>query len=508
MSGSHSAGRIKQRQKLLLGEIPAEQGLVEDMLAGRREPHLREPEMVVAQGEQSRIVRVQTADSLLHQLKLLNTGPAPEFNLELAMRLNLLTGDNSLGKSFLLDTAWYSLTRRWPQEINPKISCGSMAMPRDRERPAKLQFTVDGELPQSQAKSYECQFNLERDTWVGNPGRPVNPGIVLYAMADGSFAVWDPARNAWKPEKKGDTPERISPYVFTTSDLWKGLDNPDLSLGKLCNGLIQDWGNWQRDQGTAYAQLKSVLNALSPSTKEEDLIKPGPLVTLRVGDTQEYPSILMPDGAVVPVVQASSGVKRVLSIAYLLVWAWQEHVKACKLLAKSPAKQIILLIDEVESHLHPKWQRTVVRGLMRVVENLGQSTSVQLLISTHSPLVMASVEPLFDPRQDAWWDLDLDATTKIPQLTSRYYERLGDANSWLLSEAFDQDATGSVEAEEALIFARKLLKQGKHADPKEVNQAEVRLQQVLGATDPFWNRWRIEGTRAGWEFTALKQIDP
>lgn len=477
------------------------------MAAERREPHRRGPEMDLTQGAPHRIVRFQTADSLLHQLKLLNTGPAPEFNLELATRLNLLTGDNSLGKSFLLDTAWYSLTRRWPQEINPKISGGSMAMPRDRKKPAKLQFTVDGELPQSQARSYECRFNLERDAWVGNAGRPVNPGIVLYAMADGSFAVWDPARNAWKPEKKEDTPERIRPYIFTSSDLWKGLENPDSSLGKLCNGLIQDWGNWQRDKGDTYAQLQSVLKALSPSTKEEDLIRPGPLVTLRVGDTQEYPSILMPDDSGVPVVQASSGVKRVLSFAYLLVWAWQEHDKACKLLARSPAKQIIFLIDEVESHLHPKWQRTVVRGLMRVVENLGKSTSVQLMISTHSPLVMASVEPLFDPQQDAWWDLDLDAMTRIPQLTSRYYERLGDANSWLLSEAFDQDSTGSVEAEEALILARKLLMQGKPADPDEVIQAEVRLQQVLGATDPFWNRWRIEGKRYGWDFNALKQID-
>jgi hypothetical protein len=77
-----------------------------------------------------------------------------------------------------------------------------------------------------------------------------------------------------------------------------------------------------------------------------------------------------------------------------------------------------------------------------------------------------------------------------------------------MSEAFDQDATGSVEAEEALILARKLLRQGKHADPNEVTQVEARLQQVLGATDPFWNRWRIEGKREGWEFNAFKSINP
>jgi hypothetical protein len=127
------------------------------------------------------------------------------------------------------------------------------------------------------------------------------------------------------------------------------------------------------------------------------------------------------------------------------------------------------------------------------------------MLSTHSPLVMASVEPLFDSHQDAWWDLDLDETTRIPQLTRRQYVRLGDANSWLLSEAFDQDATGSIQAEEALIVARTLLQQGKHADPKEVQQAEVSLQQVLGETDPFWNRWRIVGKREGWVFHTQNQ---
>jgi recombinational DNA repair ATPase RecF len=36
--------------------------------------------------------------------------------LDLAPRLNLLTGDNGLGKSFLLDVAWWAMTRRWPRD--------------------------------------------------------------------------------------------------------------------------------------------------------------------------------------------------------------------------------------------------------------------------------------------------------------------------------------------------------------------------------------------------------
>ncbi len=53
---------------------------------------------------------------MLHSLHLTNVGPAPSMELDLAPRLNLLTGDNGLGKSFLLDVAWWAMTRRWPRD--------------------------------------------------------------------------------------------------------------------------------------------------------------------------------------------------------------------------------------------------------------------------------------------------------------------------------------------------------------------------------------------------------
>ena len=55
---------------------------------------------------------------MLEFLKLDNVGPASNMELEFAPRMNLLTGDNGLGKSFLLDVAWWALTGRWPWEVN------------------------------------------------------------------------------------------------------------------------------------------------------------------------------------------------------------------------------------------------------------------------------------------------------------------------------------------------------------------------------------------------------
>ena len=61
---------------------------------------------------------------MLERLELENVGPASAMVLDLAPRMNLITGDNGLGKSFLLDVAWWALTRRWPRDLNPRLTSG------------------------------------------------------------------------------------------------------------------------------------------------------------------------------------------------------------------------------------------------------------------------------------------------------------------------------------------------------------------------------------------------
>ncbi len=52
---------------------------------------------------------------MLERLSFKNIGPAAEMALDFGERLNLLTGDNGLGKTFVLDAAWWALTRTWAE---------------------------------------------------------------------------------------------------------------------------------------------------------------------------------------------------------------------------------------------------------------------------------------------------------------------------------------------------------------------------------------------------------
>ena len=123
---------------------------------------------------------------MLEYLRLENVGPAPTMELELAPRLNLLTGDNGLGKSFLLDVAWWALTRKWPRDVNDRLTSGYRAMPRDVKREASIEFRVESK---SKSVPYKSEFSREEQAWTGKRGRPHNPGLVIYGHADGGFSV-------------------------------------------------------------------------------------------------------------------------------------------------------------------------------------------------------------------------------------------------------------------------------------------------------------------------------
>ena len=49
--------------------------------------------------------------------------------------------------------------------------------------------------------------------------------------------------------------------------------------------------------------------------------------------------------------------------------------------------QGVVMIDEVDLHLHPAWQQTILSDLMRTFPQ------VQFIVSTHSPQIVSTVKP-------------------------------------------------------------------------------------------------------------------
>ena len=412
---------------------------------------------------------------MLELLKFKNVGPGPELGIEFRPRMNILVGDNGLGKTFLLDVAWWALTRTWS---------GEKAIP--FRPPAKPSIKYQYRATKKQYSPKPVIFDRETEEWKIPRGRPPIPGLVIYARVDGGFSVWDPSRNYWKGENK----DRQSAYIFEPRDVWDGL--PSDNSVKFCNGLIADWASWQLENGEAFAQLKAVLLSLSPSPDE--LVIPGKLRKVSLNDARRHPTIKMPYGQEVPLIHASSGMRRIIALAYLLVWTWQEHVSSAELRGDAPAREIIFLVDEIEAHLHPQWQRRLVPALLGVMEVLtGQlDVPVQLIAATHSPLVMASIEPHFDEERDGLFHLSL-AKEKV-ELKEQKWAQQGDVVGWLVSEAFGLRQGRSLEAEQAIEAAEAWMRGDPSSLPGDLRTKDKihdELVRVLAGHDPFWPRWII-----------------
>ena len=274
----------------------------------------------------------------------------------------------------------------------------------------------------------------------------------------------------------------------------------------LCNGLIADWSNWY------YQRMSSALSSGEPSATAFGLLEAviaqlsHPLEPLQceaeprkvfLDDSRQFPVLRMPYGAV-PYPHWSAGVKRVTSFAYLIVWAWVEHLHAVQLRKEEPTDRIILIVDEIEAHLHPKWQRTILPAILAVVNKLQANISVQVHAATHSPLVLASLEPHFDREKDQLFCFNLHADKPANEMVS--FDNLpwamhGDVVSWLTSDIFGLEQARSNEAEIAIEAAEAFMRGDKGALPQELKTKETiqeALLKYLPGLDPFWPRWIVE----------------
>jgi hypothetical protein len=405
----------------------------------------------------------------LKYLEMTGIGPSHHLEFNPAERLSVITGDNGLGKTFILECAWWSLTGRWAER---------QAYPRTdakKDQPA-ITFAIAGEKDFQQKKT--IKFDWNQHLWPAPKGRPTIPGLILYARVDGSFAVWDPARHS------GSAADQQSALVFTRDQVMNGLDNR-------IEGLLRDWVRWQHSPDpSVFEMFKAVLRRLSPP--DMNPLVPGEPVRL-AGDSREIPT-LRHAYDVVPFTNESAGVKRIVTVAYLLVWAWNEHKVYSGLSKKAPQNRMVILIDEMEAHLHPKWQRVVLPAILDVTSILGTELHAQVIIATHSPLILASLEQDFHDPIDKLFHLQI-AGEEI-QFGESPFIRHGRIDAWLTSDIFELRQPTSQPAENALERAKATLAEDKPS-PDIIREISKQLAETLPADDEFWPRWLYFAQRKG-----------
>lgn len=395
-------------------------------------------------------------EGTLSKIELVNVGPCDHVEMTLSPRLNIITGDNGLGKTFLMDCAWWALTNTWTgNEARPKYAGGS--------KRASISYAIAGKSKLS--KESKVLYDNKNLTWKRTADTATIPGLIIYALVDGSYAVWDPSKSS-------------GTNVFTRQQVWNGYESS-------IEGLIRDWVKWQNSpEKYPFEIFKQVLAEMSPP--DMGVLIPGETVRIP-NDSREIPTIQYPYGTV-PVTNSSAGVGRIITLAYLVVWAWNEHKENCKLRGIKPDSRIVVMIDELEAHLHPKWQRTILPALIEVQKHLAAELEVQFIIATHSPLIMASSEAVFDVTTDKLFQIKLSAENANAELSEENYIKYGQVNTWLTSPIFNLNQARATGAEQVINAAKNLQLEDDPSD-EEVQSVHQQLVQCLSQNDPFWPRW-------------------
>ncbi len=147
-----------------------------------------------------------------------------------------------------------------------------------------------------------------------------------------------------------------------------------------------------------------------------------------------------------------------------------------------------VLVDEIEAHLHPQWQRTALAALLEVGKELDQELDIQFFVASHSPLVMASLEAVFDKDRDALFHLrmaDEGDDVKIEEINFYPY---GTIDAWLTSDLFGLKQSSSKERELAIGKAKDL-QEKKEPTKEEIAEVFDELKEHLSEHDEFWPLW-------------------
>lgn len=176
---------------------------------------------------------------------------------------------------------------------------------------------------------------------------------------------------------------------------------------------------------------------------------------------RDYSFKICTEGKKFKFTEVSDGFAAVLDIVADLILKMQDDNS----LTRSYQKEGIVLIDEIETHLHLALQKVIMPLLTKVFPN------IQFIITTHSPFVLSSM-----PNAVAY---DLEHQEVLDNLTEYSYESL--------AEGYFGVRTQSSYAEMQLETFKKLLAKDElsDADKVEIKQLKSDFEKITEVVSPL-----------------------
>lgn len=299
-------------------------------------------------------------------IELVNIGPFNELDLELDTHWNVLLGDNGVGKTSILKAIAFGLCGKNAQQFaNQLLKHG----------------TNNGKiiLKTSEGKSYLTEI------FRTSSGFDVNTKPEYPLENEGWLALgFPPIRTfSWK---RPSGPELFDDKTRPTySDLLPLVSgNPDPRIDDIKQWILNlDYRS--KDERLREQNQLVYSNLLTEYSRILDEITDNVTITLTKVDLEKNQISVITDDGVVPIEFVSQGTASLIGWVGILVRRLYEVYSD----EQNPTDRFaIVLIDEIDAHMHPKWQQSIISHLCKLFPK------VQFIATSHSPLIVGEM-PLY-----------------------------------------------------------------------------------------------------------------
>ena len=359
-------------------------------------------------------------------------------------RWALILGDNGVGKTTVLRSIAMGLCDKTSASALLKDIPGDMI--RDKEKNAKIRIELTSDL--TSRKEYSIETILSRNPSSGDVVVEQTPSedlpwqdifVCAYGADRGVFGMND-------QDEYSAVEAVYSLFNYTGS----ALQNPELVLRRL-----QQYHN---------------------ITQEEILLWIDKILMLPPGSTKLTRTITIngPWGSFKPSGSLGDGYDATLAWVIDLI-GWWALLQEEDLFNRD--LEGIVLVDELEQHLHPKWQQSIIKLLHE------QFPKIQFLASTHSPLCAIGTSELTD--KECELVLLRQAGDHVEGLDDQKPPRRMRADQVLTSYLFGLDSTrSSGVARDISRYANLKAKKGLSTiEQQELIDLHSRLDRDLGSEE-------------------------
>ena len=323
-------------------------------------------------------------------LRFTNAGPFESIALEFDHQVNVLTGPNNSGKSTVLWVLGELLV--YPFGMPSKLLRSDDADWALQLSSEQGSMGANGKLPSSPSEmenvyetlGYTCFVPAQRHgTDFRSPGPTVSQDIDLQIEQELKIV-----ERAWPESVRKHGGEALRSQMRT----WMQADSPMFKKRRKLIpsdiSLVDDSAVIQKIVDldyAAYRQKSPIMKGIidKVATIASEITEGFPIKFAGVGEDEMglFPRLETPDGTL-PINLLSQGTQSIMQWLARLLFGYAEYYDFPQELEEKPG---VLIIDEIDAHLHPSWQRRVIPTLTRYFPKL------QIFCSTHSPLMLAGL---------------------------------------------------------------------------------------------------------------------